>query len=176
MNVGRKFRSKEPNERKNSEMIRRLFYDVVAQDFDRSIDRACEAFNAKLQALDDKRDYDSALPPTSYQKIILDKHFISYAHLNALTKFYEVPISVLLLFTRIRDELEDQKTRKDGRAGNIISAFRKAIDHLEAVTKTATASTDDILSLLGHKGFREYIAVYRENLEAIWTQPRLPDV
>jgi hypothetical protein len=175
MKVGRKFKTKLPTMRKNSEMIRRLFYDLIAQEFDRSIDQACDAFNAKLQALDDKRDYDTNIQPGSLQKIILDHHFISYAHLNALAKFYDIPISVMLLFTRVRDELESPETRSFGRASNIITAFRAAIDHLEAVTEETASSDGDVFAFLGHAGFRQYVEAYRSNFEALWTQPRLPE-
>jgi hypothetical protein len=155
--VAKKFRHKIPNERRNSEMIRRLLYDQLF---------------SKVSVSENRRGYDRLISANSLHKAVLDKHFIGYAHLNALAKHYNIPISAMLLFTRIRDELEEPETRRDRRATSILTALRATITHLEGKALKAEDSQDCIFEHLGHKGFLEFVAIYQEAFEEVWTQPR----
>jgi hypothetical protein len=174
MNVGEKFITKAPQDRKNSETQRRLLYDIVACDFSRSLERTCDAINAHLRRVKDPRDYDRPIKASSLQRVILDDYFITYAHLNAVAKLYGIPISLVLAFTRIRDELEDVEKRGQLDALRILTGMRAAIDHLLSQAREVTNSREDVLTHLGHSAFKDYVMAYKDHARVDWVQLDLP--
>jgi hypothetical protein len=122
------------------------------------LDRAAKAINDKLRDVEDKRDYDRSIPPGSLQRAILDDHYITYAHLNAVAKLYGIPVSLILAFTRVRDELESVEKRGELEALRVLSGMSAAIAHLSSRAREAAESKDDVLVHLGHDAFliRDY--------------------
>jgi hypothetical protein len=158
--VPKKFKSLLPSDRLNSEMIRRVFYDTIATDFDRDIGLACDAFFLVVKDLSDRRPYDSLLTVSSLRKAVADTHYITYKELNALAKYHKIPISALLLFTRIRDEMETVEKRQSGDAWRVLTAVRAALEHLESQVDRRRNSDEDVFDIFGHSDFMEYVQSY----------------
>lgn len=171
--VGKTFKSVEPKDRKNSQMIRRLLYDTIAFEFERDC-RIAGARLAEATASDDMRAYDKPIGHNTLYKAATDAHGITFQELNALAKFYKIPISIMLLFTRIRDELEFIEDRQNGEAFRILSAAKIAIAHLEKQANLAIKSDNDILAFFGHIQFKNYVTDYVEHLQAQVEEPELP--
>ena len=171
--VGKTFKSVPPKDRMNSQMIRRLLYDTIASEFDRDCKIASARF-AEATISDDMRAYDKPIGHHTLYKAATDVHGITFQELNALAKFYKIPISIMLLFTRIRDELELVEGRHSGEAFRILSAAKIAIAHLEKQATLAIKSDNDILAFFGHAQFKNYVSAYVEHLQIQLEEPELP--
>jgi hypothetical protein len=163
-------------DRKSPENLRRLLYDTIDQEFDRYLEAASNAFREALNKVkvEDRRGYDVAsVSPDTLYKAVRGKTGIGYGIINALAKYYKVPISVLLLYTRIRDEMETIEKRNSREAWRVLSSFRAAFDHIERQVAAYNGSEKDILELFGHNQFLSYVAVYTARLNAQIEQPEL---
>jgi hypothetical protein len=170
MRVGRRFKTVEPEKRQNSEMIRRFLYDVVTSEFDRDLERASKVLLDTVNKAEDHRGYDRNLGTNSLKRAILDDTFITYGQISALAKLYNVPIAAILIFTRIRDELETPKKQKSGQAEIILDSLRAIIIHLEKVIEESSGGEGKISKLFEHQAFLEYVAIYRARHEQLTNQ------
>jgi hypothetical protein len=171
--VGKSFTSIEPKDRRNSQMIRRLLYDTIAHEFERDCNQASTGF-AEATKSTDMRAYDRLIPAHSLYKAANDHHAITFQTLNALARYYKVPISVILIFTRIRDELEYADKRDHSEASHILAAMRAVIGDLETRVSSVIKSDCDIFDWFGHSDFKDYVDTYRSSLKSNSEQPQLP--
>lgn len=170
MRVGRKFKFVEPDNRQNSETIRHFMYDVISNEFGRDLDAASEVLLDTVNKAQDHRGYDRNLGANSLKRAVLDDTFITYGQISALAKFYKVPIAAILIFTRIRDELETSKKQKSGQAEIILESLRAIIMHLEKVIREPKGTYELDSDLFGHPAFLEYVSIYHERYEQLTNQ------
>ncbi len=162
-----------PKDRKNSQTIRRLIFDTIAHEFDHDCDRASTELGQATQS-SDRRAYDRPIPANSFRRVVRDEVAITFQHLNALAKYYNIPISVMLLFTRIRDELESVEQRQNGEAARILDAFNSAVEFLKTDAGKCRRTDRDIVDMLGHRAFKQFAESYREALNTLRDEPQLP--
>jgi hypothetical protein len=155
-----------PEKRRNSQSIRRLLFDTIYHEFDRSCHIASEKLKPLLKVARDRRGYHRNMSADSIYKVSRDIQFASYTHIDAIAQFHKVPMSVILLFTRIRSELESPDRRKSQEAMRIINAFQKALSVLETHTAKAGKSDDDVYTLIDYSVFQEFAEAYRETFNA----------
>lgn len=151
-----------PEKRRNSQSIRRLLFDTIYHEFDRSCHIASERLKPLLKGSRDRRGYHRNMSADSIYKVSRDTQFASYTHIDAIAQFHKVPMSVILLFTRIRSELESPERRKSQEAMRIINAFQKALAVLEIHTAKAAKSESDVYTLIDYDVFREFTEAYLE--------------
>jgi len=96
----------------------------------------------------------------SIYRTSIDYHFFNYSQLDALAQVHNIPLSLLLIFTRVRSEMENVDRRRTNEAQRIVVAFRSAIDHLDGLVTRGSKNEDDIYEILNYEVFKEFIAIY----------------
>jgi hypothetical protein len=160
-----------PSTRKNSQTIRRLLYDTIDHEFGRDLEIASDKLSQATKVTSDRRAYDKVnMSADSLSRMVRDETFITFAVLNALAKYYHIPMSALLLFTRIRDEMEANEYRKSNDARNLLVAMQETIVHLE---KVVDSKRDAIGDALDHQTFLGYVSVFQKVQQDQKEQPEL---
>lgn len=163
MKIGKTFPFRPVSKRKNSQNLRKFIYDLVESEFDGDLEKACYQINERVLAYHDRRDYDVAIQPASLRKVILDYHMISYMHLNAIARYCDIPMSLIILFTRIRDELEDEQGLDSRQTLSIINGVQAFLEGLSLIEARYffQVDTDDPFFGIGHNEFMECVARYK---------------
>jgi hypothetical protein len=127
----RKFVEVEPEKRQNPNSIRRLFFQFIDQEFDKDCRPAAAALSSTERPNGVTRSYQRGLSEESLYNFTRDRRSIDYATLDAFARYHNVPLSLVLLFTRIHSELEDENRRIESHASRTIAGLRQALNKLE---------------------------------------------
>lgn len=161
----RRFKQVAAQQRRNSQSIRRMLYDIIERRFGRSVDKASSHLSAALTSIRDHRGYHRGMTAESLYRTSRDDYFMTYSQLDAMAQIHRVPLSVLLLFTRVRSEMETPERRRAGEAQRIISAFREALNHLDELAMEANRSDEDIYQMLDYGAFEAFVEVYLDKFD-----------
>lgn len=93
---------KNPDEKINPHVIRQLFFEIIDAEFEG--DRGLAAHQLRLQ--NPILGNDKPFTKDIISNIIDDRTALKYAHLEAIANYYNLPTFMLLLFTRLRSEIE----------------------------------------------------------------------
>jgi len=142
--IGSALKRRPPAERLNPEVIRAFLHELVTIRFGRDVTAAAQAIDAARPKPGRKGHYRSDFRAETLYDLIQDRARIKYYHLEAVSHFYNMPVSVLLLFTRLRSELEDSREGL-AKARDIIRATRRFLDRVEDAV--ASAEKGDLSTL-----------------------------
>jgi hypothetical protein len=168
----RKFLRVAPRERNNSNSIRRLLFDVVWQDFERSTMAAAQRFKQILHEAKDARKFrlhGKGLSGWSVYRVTRDAQSITYTQLDAMAQHLDIPMSLLLLFTRVRSEVELADGHDPHGARSVLTAMRSAIDKLESLLHQGDGQIEDVYKHLSHEQFNEVRRVYLAKIKEMRT-------
>ena len=111
------------------------------------------------------RSYQQNISSDSLYRLTHDLREIAYHDLDALARFYDVPMSVILLYTRVCSEVEkDIGSLPLGsvRAKNVVLGFANALNfleqHIDSIDLSNKPNNDESFS---YEVFMDYIEAYR---------------
>lgn len=103
------FREKIPQaDRLNPESIRKLIYDFCMHECGGDLDKSAKILRESIKK-SKNRTLNMTFTADSLYEILRDRTHIKYGHLDALAKYYNVPVSFLLIYTRLYADQEDNK-------------------------------------------------------------------
>jgi hypothetical protein len=172
--IPRTFKSKAPEERVNAETIRRFMHDFVAHEFARNCATAADSLNALPIKVEERRGFRKNVTKSSIETATRDSQHIRYAHLDAMARYYKIPVSMILLFTRVRDELETIDQRRNRNVFRVLKSIRSLLDHVERLAEDVSRSDAGLYEVMGHDVFLSYAEVYRKEYEGSFVQHTLP--
>lgn len=151
-----------PGERNNSNSLRRLLFDVVVHDFDGNSRDAAARFRKLLRDSRDRRKFrmhGKGLSAWTLRRVIDDAAPINFNLLDALAHHLEMPMGLLLLYSRIRSETET--ARGDiSEARKILVSARVALSRLEQLLGSGEALMDNVYEELSHNQFEAFRQAY----------------
>jgi hypothetical protein len=169
-----KFRFGEPESRKNSASIRRFFYDLVATEFNTNLRDAASALTRALNEAEDQRGYRRRpfVENTAYY-VECDRQMISFNQLDSMGLYYRVPMALIVLFTRIRSEMQNHGSGRNARAKQTLDAFQEALTALKQIVADMPPRAKPY-EYLGHDKFHAVRQVYLDHLGGQQTDLPLP--
>ncbi len=164
----RRFALRERGERKNSQSVRRLLFDLISQEFGKSSTKAANSLSATLKSRRprDRRAFRRGFSGESLYKVAIDRQTISFTQLDAIALHYKVPLALVLLFTRLRSEVELADSHHTGEAMRILNALRAAIQELEKLLLEGPGERD-VYEHLNHRAFEETVGAYLDAFDAL---------
>jgi hypothetical protein len=163
----RKFKKIEPDERRNPASLRRLIFDLIYNAYGRSSTHAAETLSALLRQAKGKHAFRRSFGGESLYKVVIDRQTVSYRQLDAMALHYKMPLGLLLLFSRIRSEVEAADDHHIGEARRILSAVRAALVELE--TRLPQLNPDDeVFDQLDHQAFIAFREAYVKEYDGIF--------
>jgi hypothetical protein len=122
----------EPGEspsRKNSASIRLLLHDLVKEDYSGSLSAAAQGLAVALNSAEDLREYRRVgFSQHTLYRVLHDDRTISFNELDSIGLHYGVPMALVLLFTRLRSEMNNFDR---DRAERTLTAFTATLSILE---------------------------------------------
>lgn len=162
--IGHELKRRPPAERLNPEVIRAFLHEFVSERFNRNATAAAEAVESARPKPGRKGHYRSDFRPETLYDLIHDRARLKYYQLESIAHFYQIPVSALLLFTRLRSELEDTRLGAS-KALDLTRAFRRFVDRMEAVVtemiEGGEAHRKDVLSF---SFFEELASAFPEDM------------
>jgi hypothetical protein len=158
------FEPGEPATRKNSASIRRFFYDIVAEEFETSLLRAAAGLTKALNAAEDQRAYRRGFSQGTAYRVQHDEKTITFNQLDSMALYYEVPLALVLLFTRARSDLQHAPNPSKERALKTLRAFRKGLDALEEIVENMPPKSQPY-QYLNHDKFKLVRSAFRDELD-----------
>ena len=159
----------EPHERNNSNSLRTLLFDVIERDYDGSTRDAAQRFRQLLKQSRDRRKFrmhGKGLSPWSLSRVCDDDTPITFAQLDALAHHVEMPMGLVLLFSRIRSEVESARGDITD-ARKILLAAKAALNRLEKSLGPGDAPIANVYEHLSHDEFEAMRAAYAAELEKL---------
>ena len=149
-----------PEKRRNSQSIRRHLFDVVKYEFDGNCALAADRLSALLRECHQQPGMRTAFSAETLYKATRDISLITYNQLDSVALQQDVPVSLILAFTRVRAEIEASGEQGVGRAKSLIRAFQEALNCLYlSLQDLDTKERSDALS---YKDFLDARAAYAE--------------
>lgn len=167
----RTFKQVPDLERRNPASIRRFLFDLVVQEFDRSCQTASETLSGALHAAPQHRKHRRGFSAEAVYRVARDLQTVSFNQIDGMALHYGVPMALILLFTRVRSELDESESHAAQSALRVIGAFRSALDRLEEEVRALPVPLREVHTTFDHECFmsvrEKYLDAYREE------QPRL---
>lgn len=163
------FNDVPPQQRNNSNSIRRLLFDVVVRDFGGSTTAAATRFRRLLHDSQDRRKYrmhGKGLSEWTLKRVALDDTPVNFNQLDALAHHLEMPVGLVLLFTRVRSEVEGDRGDIH-EAKKILVAARSALNRLEKLLGSGEAPLPNVYESLSHEQFESVRKAYLDKLEEL---------
>jgi hypothetical protein len=158
-----------------------MFFDLIAREFDRSASEAAKSLSATLNTAKNSRAHRRRFSGEALYQRVSDRYTLTFNQVDAISLHYELPMAAILLFSRVRSELEHGGAFGADRAVKLMQALRKGIDTLEklvekAETERLMAPSDifDVYEHLNYDAFRRYQADVTEVLYPDGGQLGLP--
>lgn len=157
-------------DRLNPQVFRALLHELVTERFGRDVILAAETINAARPPAGRKGHFRSEFRAETLYDLINDRARIKYYQLEAVAHLYRIPVSMLLLFTRVRSELEDPR---DGfaRAIDLLKGSRAFINSLERLLEQRRDEagrgerSEDTANILNFSAFEELAKVFISDFE-----------
>lgn len=159
----KRFLEIRPRERNNSKSIRRLLFDVIWHDFQQSTLIASARFRSILKGNKDPRKFRThgrGLSADSIYKVTRDTQPVTFSQLDAIAQHLGMPLGLVLLFTRIRSEIELAEGHQVKEALNLIASCKAALTELEKTLLTHGSRIDDAYEALSHAQFEALHEAY----------------
>ena len=157
----------QPGERNNSNSLRRLLFDVVVHDFKGNSRDAAARFRKLLRDSRDRRKFrmhGKGLSAWTLRRVIDDVAPINYNLLDALAHHLEMPMGLLLIYSRVRSETET--ARGDiSEARKILISARAALNRLEQLLGSGEAPIGKVYEELSQSSFAAFQEAYLEKRE-----------
>lgn len=151
-----------PNsERRFPESLRLLLHDLVCDQFEGKPALAAQELRAILRKAGSQefRSYPRALSTTSIINVAKGRQPISFSQLDAMARAFDIPLGLVLLFTRARSEIARQGRSID--ALRVLTAVRVALNDLEQHIEEGTKRhSDGDNGLLDHAYFKSFCERY----------------
>lgn len=147
------FKDVERPLRRNSTSIRRFFFDLIRSDFGGSATRAAKALSDSLQKANDKRAFRRGFSGEVAYNLTADDKTITFNQLDAMALHYRVPLALILLFTRVRAEVEESEGHSSRSALRVVRSYRAALEELESILADAPTDLPDAYTYLDHSKF-----------------------
>lgn len=127
--------TKDHSERRNPKSIRKLIYDVIRSDFEGDCNKAALKFE-EVRKAHKNRNYKTSVTAESYYRIVHDKQSARYMHLEAIAIYLKVPVGLLLLYSRLTAEQnEDNEPRL--RVMGMLDALALIVQHAKEKAQKA---------------------------------------
>lgn len=168
------FRLGDPATRKNSASIRRFFHDIIAHHFDGSLSRGAAALTEALNTAEDRRAYRRGFSENTAYLVQKDDQTISFNELDSMGLFYGVPLALVVLFTQVRSEVQNDPGHMTERAKRTLRAFGATVIELEQIIEDMPAGAKPY-QFLSHDKFVRLQQVFRAHFGEIQTNLPLPD-
>jgi hypothetical protein len=152
-----------PKDRNNSNSIRRLLFDVIWHHFNRSTTAAAHHFREVLRDSKHRRKFRTSgrgLSEWPLYRVTRDDQPIAFTQLDAIAQHLNVPLAVILLFTRIRSEIEMADGHDVREAGRVLTSTKAAINRLEEILNSWNGPIENVYDHLSHKEFEEVRRAY----------------
>jgi hypothetical protein len=157
-----------PAERNNSQSLRRILFDVIWYDFDKSVATAAQAFRDVIrQAASPRKFRGHGLSKDSLYKATRDIHPMTFSQIDAVGRHKKVPMSLVTLFSRVRSEVDEADGHDVREARRILVAMRTAIEHLEGVLTRAEGDIEDAYQTLSHQAFEDFRQAYLKRYDEL---------
>jgi hypothetical protein len=165
------FQSVTPDKRTNPESLRRMLFDIVFYDFDRSCRDASEAFAALLQQAPERRYFRAkgkgrGISDEAIYTVTRDLHSLTYAQLDAMALHNKLPLGLILLYSRVRSDIAAQAGNTQ-EAIDIIAAAKTFLTELEKVILHKKGQKIDAYQLLDHANFVNLRNIYLEEIRRL---------
>ena len=116
--------------RRNPKSVRRLLFQFIEEAFDKDCVPAAAALS-KAPRGSLSRSYQMSFSGEVLYNLTRDEKSASYTVLDAFARYHGVPLSLVLIFTRIHSELDDPNRRFEGHHLSTISALKAALAAIE---------------------------------------------
>jgi hypothetical protein len=119
-------------ERKTPDSLRLLLHDLICERFERNPYVASERLREILKK--DKEPVEFRVSPkalwdSSFLSVLQGRQQISYSQMDAMARAFDIPMGLMLLFSRARSDV--RKTKHAGEALRVLRAASAAIALLE---------------------------------------------
>lgn len=116
--------------RRNPNSVRRLLFQFIEQVFNKDCVPAAAALStAPRGSL--SRSYQMSFSGEVLYNLTRDDKSVSYTVLDAFARYHGIPLSLVLIFTRIHSEIDDPARRSEGHHLSTIAALKAALDAIE---------------------------------------------
>jgi hypothetical protein len=156
-----KFATLPVSERRFPESLRLLFHDLVVDQFEGKPAVAAQQLRSILRKAGSQefRRRPRALTTTSVIHVAKGRQPISFSQLDAMARTFDIPLGLMLLFTRARSEIGRQGRSTD--ALRVLTAVRAALYDLERhIEEGANHHGIDEQGLLDHNYFKSFCDQY----------------
>jgi hypothetical protein len=148
-------------ERKNPQSLRRILYDIIAIDFLGSCTDAAKELSDCLTGAEQFRKHRTLFTGESLYRVARDEQPISFNQLDAMSLYYKVPMSLILLFSRLRSEIEDSTGHSNKSALEVIECMKSALAIIERIVRDAPSDLKNAYDYMNHSRFLEMVAAYK---------------
>jgi hypothetical protein len=164
----RTFKKQGKSARLNYTSLRRMFFDLIVQEFESSCRDAARGLSGTLAAPANRRAHRRSFGGESLYQRVIDRCTVTFNQVDALALHHQLPMAAILLFSRIRSELEHGREYGSDRALKILNAFKEAMLVLEDLVQEADVARResrspnfDIYEVMNHEAFLRFRHVYR---------------
>jgi hypothetical protein len=168
----RSFRRVPHQQRYNSTSIRRLLFDVICEHFSRNLAEAADRFRKLLAEHQTRRRFKprgAGLTEWSLYRVTRDEKPITFSQLDAVSQHLSLPQSVMLLFTRVRSEIELAEGHNTQEALRVVTSVKAAVQRLEKILQSAGGEMPEVYKQLSHSEFEEVRQAYLSQYERLRT-------
>lgn len=148
--------TKDHGERRNPKSIRKLIYDVIRSDFDGNCNEAAAVFES-VRKYHKNRKYKTSVTAESYYLIVHDKQSARYMHLEAIAIYLKVPVGLLLLYSRLTAE-QNEDTDPHLRVIGMLDALTLIVQHASDKAQKA----EQVNELFGYHDLKLWIEYFKD--------------
>jgi hypothetical protein len=127
----------DPRRRLNPQSLRSTLYEITELFFGRDLTRAAKSLNVALRTRFNRNLRQGLTEEILYNILCVDKTHIKYAHLEAYARYMDVPVSVILLYSRLRSNQRDARPQDNL---SVLNGFSMIVQ--DALKKYNNSETD----------------------------------
>lgn len=137
-----KFLEVPAEKRRNPNSVRRLLFQFIERVFNKNCVPAADALSKAPRVPGLARYYQRSFSGEVLYNLTRDDKSVSYTVLDAFARYHGVPLSLVLIFTRIHSEIDDPARRSKGHHLSTISALKAALAAIEEAAINSDPQTE----------------------------------
>ena len=176
----REFKRPSKEARRNYTSLRRMFFDLIVQEFEKSARAAASGLSDTLRAPQNQRAHRRGFSGEALYQRVIDRYTVTFNQVDAMALHYRLPMAAILLFSRVRSEVEHGGVFGKERARRLLRAFRESVLALEAAIEAGFPKTHrelaryDVYEHLDYEAFLEFRSTFLDRWDEADDQLGLP--